>query len=55
MSQGTKLDTRKDTKMKQTSVLPTKMLNAGVEIKYFLENIYSSRKVDNYMNNYSIW
>lgn len=54
MSQSTKLVTRKDSKMKQTSVLPIKMLNAGMEIKYFLENTYSSREVDDYINNYNI-
>lgn len=56
MSQSTKIATRKDTKMKQTSVLPIKILNASVEIEHFLENIYlPSREVDSYINIYNIW
>lgn len=58
MSQGTKIATGKDPKMKQTSVLPIKILNASVEIEHFLENIYlPSGEVDNYVNinTYNIW
>lgn len=44
MSQHTRVVGRKDAQMKQTSVLPIKMLNATVEIKNFLEGMYFTRK-----------
>lgn len=56
MSQGTKIATRNDTKMKQTSVPPIKVVNASVEAEHFLEKIYlPSGDVDSYINIYNIW